>query len=99
MELEKPQPEQVVVDTVIGEKWEPPIAPIQEAMSAKEKEKVKENEKESQAQEASAAAQPDNEPSSKLASVTVAGILWTPYGLASGRWKLGGLAVMSSNRR
>jgi hypothetical protein len=63
MELEKPQPEQVVVDTVIGEKWEPPIAPMQEAMSQKEKEKEKE--KKPQAQEASATAQPVSEPSSK----------------------------------
>jgi hypothetical protein len=63
MELEKPQPEQVVVDTVIGEKWEPPIAPMQEAMSQKEKEKEKE--KKPQAQETSATAQPVNEPSSK----------------------------------
>jgi hypothetical protein len=61
MELEKPQPEQVVLDTVIHEKWESPIAPMQEAMSEKENE----NEKESQAQEASAIAQPDSEPSSK----------------------------------
>jgi hypothetical protein len=71
MDLEKPQPEQVLVDTVIGEKWEPPIAPMQEAMPEKEPEtekvkvKVKENEKQSQAQEASATAQPDNEPSGK----------------------------------
>src|ERR1700686_1668450 len=42
MELEKAQPEQVVVDTVIGEKWEPPIAPIQEAMPEKEKENEEE---------------------------------------------------------
>jgi hypothetical protein len=42
MELEKPQPEQVVVDTVIGEKWEPPIAPMQEAMPKKEKENEEE---------------------------------------------------------
>ena len=40
MELEKPQPEQVVVDTVIGEKWEPPIAPMQEAMPEKENEET-----------------------------------------------------------
>ena|ERR1700688_3251810 len=65
MDLEKPQPEQVVLDTVIHEKWESPIAPMQEAMPEKEKEKVKENEKESQAQEASATAQPDIKPSSK----------------------------------
>jgi hypothetical protein len=49
MELEKPQPEQVVVDTVIGEKWEPPIAPMQEAMPEQEKEKEKEKEKEDEA--------------------------------------------------
>jgi hypothetical protein len=73
MELEKPQPEQVVLDTVIHEKWESPIAPMQEAMPEKkpekepekEKEKVKENEKESQAKEVSATAQPDSEPLSK----------------------------------
>jgi len=69
MELEKPQPEQVVLDTVIHEKWESPIAPMQEAMPEKEpekeKEKVKENEKESQAKEASATAQQDSEPISK----------------------------------
>jgi hypothetical protein len=38
MELEKPQPEQVVLDTVIHKEWESPIAPMQEAMSEKEKE-------------------------------------------------------------
>jgi hypothetical protein len=39
MDLEKPQPEQVVVDTVMEEKWEPPIAPMQ-ATPEKEKEKA-----------------------------------------------------------
>jgi hypothetical protein len=57
MDLEKPQPEQVLVDTEAQEKWEPPIATMQEAMPEKEKK--------SQAQEASATAQPDHEPSSK----------------------------------
>jgi hypothetical protein len=57
MDLEKPQPEQVLVDTVAQENWEPPIATMQETMPEKEKQ--------SQAQEASATAQPDNEPSSK----------------------------------
>jgi hypothetical protein len=53
MDLEKPQPEQVLVDTVAQEWWEPHIAPMQEAMPEKEPEK----EKEEKNQEAEAKAQ------------------------------------------
>jgi hypothetical protein len=42
MDLEKPQPEQVLVDTVAQERWEPHIAPMQEAMPEKEKENEEE---------------------------------------------------------
>jgi hypothetical protein len=49
MDLEKPQPEQVLVDTEAQERWEPPIAPTQEAMPAKEKEeKIQEPEAKAQ---------------------------------------------------
>jgi hypothetical protein len=51
MELEKPQPEQVVIDVVTPLKYEPPIA----APELAEKEEAKETDK-----EASAHAQPDN---------------------------------------
>jgi hypothetical protein len=51
MELEKPQPEQVVIDIVTPLKYEPPIA----APELEEKEEAKETDK-----EASANAQPDN---------------------------------------
>src|SRR5205807_1038534 len=51
MELEKPQPEQVVIDVVTELKWEPPIA----APELTEKEEAKET-----AKEASAYAEPDN---------------------------------------
>jgi hypothetical protein len=51
MELEKPQPEQVVIDVVTPLKYEPPIA----APELTEKEEAKETDK-----EASAHAQPDN---------------------------------------
>jgi hypothetical protein len=54
MELEKPQPEQVVIDVVTPLKYEPPIA----APELTEKEEAKEI-----AEEASANAQPDNAPS------------------------------------
>jgi hypothetical protein len=51
MELEKPQPEQVVIDVVTPLKYEPPIA----APELKEKEEVKETDREASANE-----QPDN---------------------------------------
>jgi hypothetical protein len=55
MELEKPQPEQVVIDVVTELKWEPPIA----APELKEEE-LKEEEARETAEEASAHAQPDD---------------------------------------
>src|SRR5712671_5512194 len=55
MELEKPQPEQVVIDVVTELKWEPPIA----APQLKEEEVTEEEAKET-VEEASAHAQPDN---------------------------------------
>src|SRR6266853_2391654 len=55
MELEKPQPEQVVIDVVTELKWEPPIA----APQLKEEEVTEEEVRET-AKEASAHAQPEN---------------------------------------
>src|ERR1700688_1251682 len=57
MDLEKPQPEQVLVDTEAQEKWEPPIAPMQEAMPEKEKE---EKNQEAEAKAQNGKAQNDN---------------------------------------
>jgi hypothetical protein len=50
MELEKPQPEQVVIDVVTPLKWQPPIAAPE----------LTEEEARETAEEASAPAQPDN---------------------------------------
>jgi hypothetical protein len=55
MELEKPQPEQVVIDVVTPLKYEPPIAAPE-----LEEEEVKEEEVKETAKEASAHAQPDD---------------------------------------
>src|SRR6267154_2251767 len=61
MELEKPQPEQVVIDVVTPLKYEPPIAAAPELRAEElKKEEVKEEEVNETAEEASAPAQLDN---------------------------------------
>jgi hypothetical protein len=60
MELEKPQPEQVVIDIVTPLKYEPPIAAPELTEEELKEQEVKEEEVRETAKEASANAQPDN---------------------------------------
>ena len=60
MELEKPQPEQVVIDVVTPLKYEPPIAAPELTEEELKEQEVKEEEVRETAKEASANAQPDN---------------------------------------